>query len=162
MYDILGQEIWNTLFPMACYNPDHQVMDIRNGILMWTPLNARFDKFAFTIIKKGSIYEVEALRADEMENFKKQSAKQLQITVAGLNGKQTNFDDDKGDQWPSEPFLRLHNAVFCKKGEANRLKAQAEAQEMKDGDSAETFADEHRASVQKVLDWNPPMPHLSV
>jgi hypothetical protein len=45
-------------------------MDVRNGILMWGPLNAQFNKFAFTIIKKGSIYEVEALREDEMKTPK--------------------------------------------------------------------------------------------
>ena len=127
-------------------------MDVRNGILMWGPLNAQFDKFAFTIIKKGSIYEVEALREDEMETQKKLSAKQIQITVAKLDGKQFKFDDDKQDTWPGEKFLQLHNRIFHKKREAtrleaNRLKAQAEAQ-------AQTIADEREESIVKVKNWD--------
>ncbi|KAJ2991107.1 hypothetical protein HDV02_003985 [Globomyces sp. JEL0801] len=117
-------------------------MDVRNGILMWGPLNAQFYKFAFTIIKKGSIYEVEALREDEMETPKKRSAKSLQITVAKLDGKQFKFDNDKQDTWPGEKFLQLHNRIFHKKREANRLKAQAEVQKMSEEDSSQTTADE--------------------
>jgi hypothetical protein len=30
--------------------------------------------------------------------------------------------------WPGERFLQLHNIIFHKKREANRMKAQAEAQ----------------------------------
>ena len=37
-YDLVGQDIWNSLFPFSCFNPLHQVMDVRNGILMWGPL----------------------------------------------------------------------------------------------------------------------------
>jgi len=153
-YDLVGQEIWNSLFPFSCFNPNHQVMDVRNGILMWRPLNAQFDKFAFTIIKKGSFYEVEALREDEMETPKKPSAKQIQITVAKLDGKRFEFDDDKQDTWPGETFLQLHNRIFHKKREASRLKAQAEAQEMTEEDSAQTITDEREESIMKVKNWD--------
>ncbi|KAI8892874.1 hypothetical protein BC833DRAFT_610415 [Globomyces pollinis-pini] len=153
-YDLVGQEIWNSLFPFSCFNPTHQVMDVRNGILMWGPLNAQFYKFAFTIIKKGSIYEVEALREDEMETPKKRSAKSLQITVAKLDGKQFKFDNDKQDTWPGEKFLQLHNRIFHKKREANRLKAQVEVQKMSEEDSSQTTADEREESIVKVKNWD--------
>ncbi|KAI8891573.1 hypothetical protein BC833DRAFT_19368 [Globomyces pollinis-pini] len=29
-YDLVGQDIWNSLFPFSCFNPTHQVMDVRN------------------------------------------------------------------------------------------------------------------------------------
>ena len=153
-YDLVGQEIWNSLFPFSCFNPVHQVMDVRNGILMWGPLNAQFDKFAFTIIKKGSVYEVEALHEDEMETPKKITAKKIQITVAKLDGKQFKFDDDKKDIWPGEKFLQLHNRIFHKKREANRLSASAEVKEMTEEDSAQTITDEREESIIKVKNWD--------
>jgi hypothetical protein len=152
-WDLLGQEIWNSLFPYSCFKPMHQVMDVRNGILMWSPLNAQFDIFAFTIIKKGSVYEVESLREDEMETPKNLKTKELQITVANLNGMRFKFDDEKQDMWPGESFLQLHNRIFYKKREANRLRAQAEAQELTEEDSAQTITNEREESILKVKNW---------
>eukprot|EP00842_Homolaphlyctis_polyrhiza_P002683 jgi/Hompol1/3415/HPOL_006520-RA len=153
-YDMFGQEIWNSLFPFSCYNPEHQVMDVRNGILMWTPLNAQFGKFAFTIVKKGSVYEVVALREDEMDAPQDKYDKELQAIVAKLDKKQLKFDDDKQDIWPGETFLQLHNQVFRRKREQNRLKAQTEAQELIEEDSAQTIADERQESIAKVRNWD--------
>lgn len=132
----MGQDTWNSLFPFSCFNPMHQVMDVHNGILMWGPLNAQFDKFAFTTRMKGSVYVVEALCEDEMVPPKNSSAKQIQIAVAKLDGKQLKFDNDKQYTWPGEKFLQLQNRIFHQKREANRLRAQAEVKEMTEEDSS--------------------------
>ena len=89
-----------------------------------------------------------------METSKKPSAKLIQITVAKLDGKQFKFDDDKQDTWPGEKFLQLHNRIFHKKREANRLRAQAEAKEMAEEDSAQTITDEREESIIKVKNWD--------
>jgi hypothetical protein len=67
--------------------------------------------------------------------------------VAKLDGKQFKFDDDKQDTWPGD---ELHNRIFHKKRETNRLKAQAEAQKMSEEDSAQTIADEREKSIMRL------------
>lgn len=128
-------------------------MDVRNGILMWTPLNAQFDKFAFTIIKKSSVYEVEALREDEMETPKPPSDKQIQIIVAKLDGKQFEFDDDKQDMWPGRNFFNSTTESSTKKLEAIRLRAQEEAKELSEEAPAQIITDEREESIMKVNNW---------
>jgi hypothetical protein len=153
-YDLIGQEIWNRIFPFSCNNPEHQVMDVRNGLLMWIPLHAQFDEFAFTIIKKGSTYEVEALCEDEMEPTDSQDDKEIQIMVASLNGKKIQFDKEKPELWPGEQFLGFHNTIFYQKREMNRLRAQAEVQEIVEEDANQTISEEVTESIMKVQNWN--------
>jgi hypothetical protein len=89
-----------------------------------------------------------------METPEDSLAKQLQIAVAKLDGKRFKFDDDKQDMWPGEKFLQLHNIIFHKKREANRMKAQAEAQELSEEDSSQTLAAEREESIAKVQTWD--------
>ncbi|KAJ3250044.1 hypothetical protein HK103_004097, partial [Boothiomyces macroporosus] len=90
------------MFPSSCDNPEHRVMDIRNGILMWTPLNAAFDRFDFTIIKRGDKYFVETLTGDEFREPENVDEKELQLEILNLDGKQISFDKTKPNEWPGE------------------------------------------------------------
>ena len=153
--DFIGQEIWKDIFNYRCYNSKHLVMDVRNGILLWRHLHGHFDKLSFTIVKETDrVYQVVALREDEMEPPRTEFEKGLQITVAQLDGKKIEFEEGKKDLWPGEKFLQLHNRAFHEKREFNRLKAQAEAQELLEEDSAQTIANEQRESIEKVKNWN--------
>ena len=66
--DLMGNKLWDTLFlNNSCDNPEHRVMDVRNGIFMRRPLIEHFDKFDFTIVKIGDLYYVKTPREDEFE-----------------------------------------------------------------------------------------------
>ncbi|KAJ3271956.1 hypothetical protein HDV01_006090 [Terramyces sp. JEL0728] len=152
--NLVGKEIFDTIFPPnSCDNPEHRVMDVRNGILMWSRLNAPFDKLDFTIIKRGDEYIVETLQEHEFPVAKKKAEKKLQLEIMKLNGKRFSFDPAKRNEWPGENFLKFHNKCFYKKREEDRIKAQAEALEMEEDDSAQTISVFAETNM-KVNNWD--------
>ena len=125
-------------------------MDVRNGILMWTPLNARFDKFDFTIIKSNGKYVVETLEEHEFEKPTSEEDKKLQMVIAGLNGNPISFNQDKQNEWPGANFLKFHNECFYS-NKTQRLKAAAEPQDL---ESDEDIEEVERVYIDyKVETW---------
>ena len=106
-HDLVGEKIWDSAFPYGCDNPEHRVMDVRNGILMWAPLNEPFDKFEFTILKIEGEYFVKTLDEDEFEEAANQDHKKLQQQILTSN-------PDKINEWPGEKFLQFHNECFVR------------------------------------------------
>jgi hypothetical protein len=159
--DLVGKKVFNIVFPYSCDESEHRIMDVRNGILMWGVLNAPFDKFYFTILKKTKkenaktivYYVVETLAAHEFPDSKSRAAKELQLVIIALNGKEIFFDIAKQNEWPGEKFLKFHNECFYQKKEDMKLEAQAEAQELKEDDSSQTLIAERLESSQKVKSW---------
>ena len=139
--DLVGRKIFDLIFSYSCDNPEHRVMDVRNGILMWSRLNAPFDKFDFTIFKRGDSYIVESLQEHEFPSATSTGEKKLQILVSDLNGKTLSFEEFKRNEWPGEQFLRFHNECFKHQREESKLKAQAEALEMEEDDSEQTVGE---------------------
>jgi hypothetical protein len=150
--DFVGKRIWDEFFPYSCDNPEHRVMDVRNGILMYSPLNGSFDKFDFTIIRTLDQYKVETLREDE---FDEETDKELLALILGLDKKELFFNPDKKNEWPSEILLKFHNACFrVKREQRKQMKAQAEAQELEEDNSAQTIAGiaEATSTIRKWLE----------
>jgi hypothetical protein len=152
--DLIGNKLWDTLFlNNSCDNPEHRVMDVRNGIFMGRPLNEHFDKFDFTIVKTGDVYYVKTPREDEFEPKSPVEKKKI-LLIVGLNGKKLSFNPEKKNEWPGENFLRIHNACYESRWQEFRLKAQAEAIALEEDDSVQTIAAERSESVLKVQMWN--------
>jgi hypothetical protein len=151
--DLVGKKIFDTLFPYSCDEPEHRVMDVRNGILMWHRLNAPFDKFDFTIVKKSDVYVVETLGEYEFPEARTVANKKLQLQIIALDGKMVFFNPDKRNEWPGEKFLKFHNECFYAKKE-EIIKAQAGAQQLNEDDSAQTIA-ELTESISRVKNWYP-------
>ena len=63
------------------------------------------------------------------------------------------IDIAKQNEWPGEKFLKFHNECFYQKKEDMKLKAQAEAQELKEYDSGQTLIAERLESSLKVKSW---------
>jgi hypothetical protein len=94
-HDLMGRKIFDIVFPYSCDNPDHRVMDVRNGILMWTALHSPFDRFDFTIIKDADcIYKVKTLAENEFEEARDDADKKLQKEIIALNGKRISFNSE--------------------------------------------------------------------
>ena len=134
--DIQAKKLWDQKFPNCCDNPEHRVMDIRNGILLAKWIHDAFDIYDITIRKEGAIYKVET-----------------QVIVGcpellSYNGKTIRFDSDKQHEWPREEFLNFHNECFDDK----RVLLEAAAEEYSDQDYEETLA-ERAESVQKSNNW---------
>jgi HNH endonuclease len=146
--DFIGKMVFDTLFPYSCEEPEHRVMDVRNGLLMWHRLNAPFDKFQFTIIKKAGAYVVETLSEHEFPEPISVAEKKMQLEVIKLDGKKISFNDDKQNEWPAEKFLQFHNQCFYKAREDSKIKGV----ELNEEDSGQTIA-ERSESVAKVKSW---------
>ena len=149
-HDLIGKKIFDVVFPYSCDNPEHRVMDVRNGILMWHVFHGPFDQFDFTFIKIGDTYTVKTLEEHEFEKANTNALKELQKQILALNGKQIFFNPERQSEWPGEKFLRFHNECFELKRE-QWLKAQAEAQEF-DEDFDQGMTDEYCSTV-KVANW---------
>ena len=49
------KKIWDKQFSNGCVQPDHRVMDVRNGILLSVPIHHAFESFDLTIVKTKSL-----------------------------------------------------------------------------------------------------------
>ena len=135
----MGKKLFDMVFSRinSCANFEHRIMDVSNGLLMWATLNARFDKFDFTIIKRDGSYIVQSLEEYEFEEANTEKEKFLQNVIVGFNGKVLSFNPDKRSEWPGEKFLKIHNECFNENRENLKLKAAAEAQDLESDDDIE-------------------------
>jgi hypothetical protein len=117
---MMGKEIWDNRFPNSCHNPDHQAMDVCNGLLIWTRLVPHFQNHDFTMIKEGEVY-----RAQERVHALKSDDKKIQDIFAQMNGMKIKYHSDLRDTWPGEKFLQLHNLIYNKKREIYKAGAAA-------------------------------------
>ncbi|KAI8897089.1 hypothetical protein BC833DRAFT_621552 [Globomyces pollinis-pini] len=158
-HDLVGKEVFDTIFPQSCDNPDHRIMDVRNGILMCRSFHQAFDRFEFTILRKENSengttvirYVVETLPLDEFPAADSDAMKQLQQKIHSFKGKEISFNSLKPNEWPGGKFLAFHNKCFYKKREEWKMKAQAEPQELNE-DSGQTMA-ERSETTRKVKSW---------
>ena len=130
------KKLWDKQFSNGCVQPDHRVMDVRNGILLSVPIHHAFDSFDLTIVKTKS------LKFKVLTN----PFANLSAEIRNYDGKEIEFDPDNPNEWPSDVFLRFHNECY----ETKKLILQA-AGEPSD-DSFQTLA-ELKCSVSKVESW---------
>ena len=135
--DIQAKKLWDQKFPGCCDNPEHRVMDIRNGILLAKWIHDAFDVFELTIRKEGAIYKVETqliVGSPELLSF---------------NGKTIQFDTDKKHEWPREEFLNFHNECFDDK----KALLEAASEEYTDQEYEDDTLAERAESVKKSNIW---------
>ena len=151
--DFIGKKIFDIVFPSSCDDPDHRIMDVRNGILMWHPLHTAFDKFYFTIIRSETstdptyivkTLEEDVLKADGVDD-------DLINIINPLNGKVLQFNRNKPNERPGEKFLQFHNECFEAKKQL-LLKAAADEYDSDYDDSNETVA-VMAESIKKAHYW---------
>jgi HNH endonuclease len=134
IYDIQANKLWDERFPNCCDNPEHRVMDTRNGLLLWNPIHTAFDNFELTIRKEENIFKVET------QDF---IGSQL---IHSFNGRTIQFNSERRHEWPREEFLKFHNECF----DARSVALKAAAEESSDDEQyQETLAE----SVKKSKVW---------
>jgi len=131
--DIQANTLWDDKFPGCCDNPEHRVMDVRNGLLLSNPLHTAFDNFEFTIRKDGDSYKVET-----------QTLVGSRL-IDSLNGRIVEFNPERRHEWPRDEFLQFHNRCF----EIKSIALRAAAEECSD----EEEYDERLESVKKSKIW---------
>jgi hypothetical protein len=144
---LVGKKVFDAALPYSCNNPEHRIMDVRNGILMSRPLHASFDKFEFTIFKTENGYVIKTLDQHELPEEKSVADKKLKGSLISYNGKEIHFDPEKKNEWPGSVFLKFHNECFHIKRE-NMKAAQNYDEESYD----ETIV-ERAESIAKVEKW---------
>ncbi|KAI8895067.1 hypothetical protein BC833DRAFT_180624 [Globomyces pollinis-pini] len=155
--DLITHMIFDTVFPYSCNVPEHRVMDVRNGILLWWPLIIPFDALDFTILRKvdanGVYYVVETLTEHEFLDELCPTHKKLQLKMIALNDKKIRFNPEKQNEWPGEKFLKVHNEAFYKRREELRLlKSQAKVKAQNEMYCGQTLA-EKSESNWKIQHW---------
>jgi hypothetical protein len=130
--DIQANKLWDEKFPGCCDNPEHRVMDVRNGLLLWNPIHTAFDNFELTLRKEGNVFKVET-----------QTLIGSQL-ILSYNGKTIQFNAERRHEWPREEFLKFHNECFDDRSVALRAAAEEYSDE-------EEYED--RESVKKSKAW---------
>ena len=130
--DIQAKKLWDERFPGCCDNPEHRVMDVRNGLLLWNPIHTAFDNFELTLRKEGNVFKVETQTLIGSE------------LIHSYNGNTIKFNAERRHEWPREEFLKFHNECFDDRSVALR----AAAEEYSDEEEYE-----YRESVKKSKVW---------
>ncbi|KAI8899365.1 hypothetical protein BC833DRAFT_564151 [Globomyces pollinis-pini] len=159
-HDLVGKVAFDTAFPESCDEANHRIMDVRNGILMCRSFHQAFDRFEFTILRKENgengttivRYVVETLPLHEFPASDSAAMKQLQERIHSFNGKEISFNSSKPNKWPGGQFLAFHNRCFYKKREVQKMKAQADPQELNEEGFGQTSA-ERSETTRKVKRW---------
>jgi hypothetical protein len=130
--DIQANKLWDERFPGCCDNPEHRVMDVRNGLLLWNPIHTAFDNFELTLRKEGNVFKVET-----------QTLIGSQL-IHSYNGRTIQCNAERRHEWPREEFLKFHNECFDDRSVASRAAAEEYSDE-------EEYED--RESVKKSKVW---------
>jgi hypothetical protein len=110
---------WMKFYQQFCADPDHEVDDVRNGLLLSPTLHTQFDLYLFTVVYENNKYFVK---------------KSPYFSIPELEEKEIQF---KGNPllFPSPEFLAFHNGQF----EEKVLKARAEIESFSSPDSGNTI-----------------------
>jgi hypothetical protein len=124
---------WMKYYQPFCADHDHEVDDVRNGLLLSPTLHAQFDRYLFTVVYDNNKYFVKKSRY---------------FIIPELEEKEIQF---KGNPllFPSPEFLAFHNGQF----EEKVLKARADIESFSSPDNRNTINHHFETLDERKKKW---------